>query len=263
MGICRLLTTAAGLETFLSTVNYSISILAYFEKRSPSHLAFLERLNQITGLPLGRSKNSASPSRSSQSRPKLPTPFQNFETLISGTRTALRLIALLPLYTWLRELLVDKDKQDTYLRAISVTQCLSYMIYQFLENVAFLSDRGVVSQRWLAKRGGSTKWWLWSCRAWLAGILCDFLILFRKALIEQQRRNKAKDARTEAEDDSQSFDRRWWSDLFVASCWLPVSLHYSLQDGLKAMNTGTLGLLGFMAGMQNIASQWAGTERET
>ena len=259
--MCRLLTTTAGLEKFLSTVNYSIYILAYFEARSPSRLVFLERLNKLAGLQFRPSNGPASHSGTSQSRPQLRVPFQTLGTLISETRTALRLTALLPLYAWLRELLVDKDRQDIYLRAISITQCLSYIFFQFLENVAFLSDRGVLPRNWLAKRGGSAKWWLWSCRAWFAGVLCDFLILFRKALIEQQRRNKVRHTKTEAEDDSeQSFDRQWWSELLVASCWLPLSLHYSLQDGLKGMTTGAVGFLGLMAGMQNFAAQWAGTD---
>jgi Peroxisomal biogenesis factor 11 (PEX11) len=266
--MCRLLTTTAGLETFLSTVNYALYILAFFEARSPSRLAFLERLNRLAGLrPSLSNKGPASHIASSQIGPQSRTPFKTLGTLISETRTVLRLTALLPLYAWLRQLCVDNESQDSYLRIISLTQCFSYIIFQFLENVAFLSDRGVVSQKWLAKRGRSAKWWLWSSRAWFAGVSCDFLILFRKALIEQQRRSKAKLGKTEVEkeeekeeESEQSFDRRWWSEMFVASCWLPLSLHYSLRDGLRGMNPGAVGLLGFMAGMQSFAALWARTE---
>ena len=262
--MCRLLTTTAGLETFLSTVNYALYILAYLEARSPSRIALVERVNKLTGLCSSLSSRSpVSHLASSQPSPQSRSPFQTLGTLISDARTVLRLTALLPLYAWLRDLLADNDNQDSYLRIISQIQCLSYIIFQLLENVAFLSDRGVIPSKWLAKGGGSTKLWLWSSRAWVAGVSCEFLILFRKALIEQNRRNIANLAKTDAEEEEhskQSFDRRWWSEMFVASCWLPLSLHYSLRDGLRGMSTGAVGLLGFMAGMQSFAAQWARTE---
>lgn len=261
--MCRLLSTTTGLDTFLSTVNYALYILAYFEARSPSRLAFIGRLSTLAGLQLSPSnKGSLAHIGPSQAGSRSSAPFRTLGTLVSDTRTVLRLTALLPLYAWLRELLIDKDGQDRYLRFISLAQCLSYIVFQFTENVAFLSDRGVVPQKWLAKRGGSARWWLWSSRAWLAGVSCDFLILFRKALVKQQRRKRVRYAKVEAEDEEseQSFDQKWWSEMFVASCWLPLSLHYSVQGGLRGMSTGAVGLLGFMAGMQNFAAQWARTK---
>lgn len=61
-------------------------------------------------------------------------------------------------------------------------------------------------------------------------------------------------------EKQQKADRIWWSELFVASCWLPVCLHYSLQNGLKGVNSGVIGLLGFMAGAQSFMAQWAKTK---
>lgn len=101
---------------------------------------------------------------------------------------------------------------------------------------------------------------MWSSRAWLAGLSCDLLRLFREARVERERRKVARqtgDGKTEAERErQQSVDRIWWSNIFVTSCWLPLCLHYSLENGLEGVNTGVVGLLGFMAGAQGFLAQW-------
>ena len=141
---------------------------------------------------------------------------------------------------------------------------MSYIVYQFTENVAFLMDHGIISRKWLGRRAGSGKWWLWSSRAWLAGVFCDFLRLFREALIEREQRatlTRTEEGKTDADAERQrEIDRTWWNELFVASCWLPLCLHYSLEGGLKGVNNGVVGLLGFMAGAQSFMAQWAKTQ---
>ncbi len=133
-----------------------------------------------------------------------------------------------------------------------------------MENIAFLAERGIVSRKWMEKRGGNAKWWLWSSRAWLIGISCDFLRLFREAVIEREKRGllrRMRKGEMEAEiEQQQETDRMWWSEFFVASCWLPVCLHYSLENGLKGVNGGVVGLLGFMAGAQSFMTHWAETK---
>ncbi len=239
-------------------------IIAYIEARSPSRSALLQRLFKLASTVPRVSRNSEPQSGSSQTSPQPAASLETLGSRISEVRILLRLTALLPLYTWLRELLADKKTKDRYLRTISLFQCVSYVVYQLTENVAFLVDQGIISRKWLQKRGGSAKWWLWSSRAWLAGVFCDFLRLFREALIERERRiaaRKTGEGKTEAELEKQhSIDRVWWSEMFVASCWFPLCLHYSLHDGLKGVNSGVVGLLGFMAGAQSLMAQWAKTE---
>jgi Peroxisomal biogenesis factor 11 (PEX11) len=218
---------------------------------------------------LVNSKSSVSqipPSLVTPSNPssQQPAPLQRLGSLISDTRTTLRLTALLPLYAWLRQLLGDTGEQDRYLRIISLIQCISYIVYQFTENVAFLTDHGIIPRRWLGRRADSGKLWLWSSRAWLAGVSCDFLRLFRKALIEREQRaapTRSKEDTTDAGTERQrEVDRTWLNELFIASCWLPLCLHYSLEGGLKGMNNGVVGLLGFVAGAQSFMAQWANTQ---
>ena len=252
------MSTSAGLETFLSTINYLLYFLAYLEIWSPSALAFLHRLLKSTTFLPGVSRFLLCGTNPSQFQPRPAAPLGTLGKVISEARITLRLTALLPLYIWLRELLVDNKKQDQCLKAISLTQCISYIIYQSTENVAFLADQGIISQKWLEKSGGSPRLWLWSNRAWLAGVSCDFLRLFRQgAVIARQ----TEQGRTEAEIEEQRLiSRMWWSEMFVASCWFPVCLHYSLQNGLEGVNSGVVGLLGFLASARNFTTQWASTE---
>jgi Peroxisomal biogenesis factor 11 (PEX11) len=258
------LTTSAGLETFLSTTNYALYILAYLHARSPSSSALLQRFLKLAGSQSSISRISASKLEPPKPSPQSPAPFQRLGSLVSDTRTTLRLTALLPLYAWLRQLLGETGSQDRYLRIISLIQCISYIVYQFTENVAFLTDHGIISRKWLGRRAGSGKWWLWSSRAWLAGVSCDFLRLFRQAFIEQERRaalTRTEEEKTDADTERQrEINRTWWNELLVASCWLPLSLHYSLEGGLKGVNNGVVGLLGFMAGAQGFIAQWAKTQ---
>ena len=195
--------------------------------------------------------------------PSVP-PWKALAGLISETRTALRLTALLPLYGLLRKLYQTRNikGQDPYLQVISLVQCLGYMFFQATENVAFLADKRVISRRWIDKRGGSAKWYLWSSRGWLTGVSCDILALARKAVIEQGKRSSlgGKEGSEVEKERQQQFDESWYRELLVASCWLPLSLHGSLDGGLKGVNMGAVGFLGLIAGARGSAAQWAKTE---
>lgn len=83
-------------------------------------------------------------------------------------------------------------------------------------------------------------------------------------MIEREKGLMARQSRqgkTEADlEEQRSIDKMWWREMFVASCWFPICLHYSLQSGLDGVNTGVIGLLGFLAGAQSLTVQWADTK---
>jgi hypothetical protein len=261
----RLLATTAGLEMFLAALNNTLYVLATIQTRSVPGQALLSRFLKLAGLGSPASMNAAPQANVSGSRTS-PTSLQSLATLISDTRTALRLTALLSLYSSLRGLLRDKGNKDRYLRAVALVQCIAYIVFQFTENVAYLVDRGILSQKRLARTGGSAQWWLWSSRAWLAGVSCDFLKLIREAAIERQKKKVIPNQTSKEPEESlaESMDEQtmagaWWNEMFVASCSFPLCLHYSLQDGLWGVNNGVVGLLGLMAGAQGLSAAFAKT----
>ena len=191
--------------------------------------------------------------------------IQALATLFSQTRVTLRLFGLVPMYAWARQLLQGpKPGQDQILYATSVAQCSLYMTFQFLENVALLTDKEVLparyTQRWTAKSGGTTaKVYLWAYRSWFGGVLCDFVRLAREAQLERSKRaNRTEKDVTTREADNE-VDSKWWNELIVPTAWTPVAVQFSTEGGVSWFNLGIMGACGALAGLGRTASLWAAT----
>lgn len=200
-------------------------------------------------------------------------PVAALATLLSQTRTTLRLFATFPLYAWLRTLLVQggpKPGADPVLHRIALLQSSSYLVFQALENICVLADHGVVSERIIAAMNfgekSTARVYKVAYRAWLGGILCDFLRLAREAQVEGRRREARRKLRADGhetaiyqdEEDAKA-DRKWWSDLIIASAWLPMAAHFSSNTGLPGWNLGVMGVCGLVAGGERIAGLWGAT----
>lgn len=247
-----MLSAPGGLLAFLSTTNYTLYLLAYLDTKFTPHIRALvaKLLNRPT--PPVTASTAVSP-------------IASLGALLSSTRTTLRLLGLFPMYAWLRQLLAGpKQGQDGVLYATSLTQCLLYMGFQFLENVALLTDSKVLptslTEKYTAKatpggRTGTAKIYLYAYRAWLGGILCDFVRLFREAQLERDRRAKGEVSTMEQEE----VDAKWWSQAIVPMAWIPMAVQYSKESGLPGWNLGLMGLCGGVAGMGKIRDLWAST----
>lgn len=142
-------------------------------------------------------------------------------------------------------------------------------MFQLLENIALLQDNAVLSQsltaRW-NKSGSTAKIYLWSYRAWLFGVVCDFLRLGREAQLSSQKRSERSSSQSfgqDVKDLAQSVkeeDSKWWSDLVVPVSWLPVALHSGSETGLPGMNLGIMGVCGAMAYLGRARGLWEQTK---
>ena len=198
-----------------------------------------------------------------------PSHIAALGSLLSSTRTTLRLFGLLPLYAWSRQLMQGpKPGQDQVLYATAVTQCLFYLTYQFLENVGVLTDNKVLpasyTSRWTARAGGKTaRIFLWSYRAWLGGVLCDFVRLAREAQLERAKREKRAVGVVMTEEKAREEDRladaKWWSQVVVPLGWAPMATQFSVEGGLPGWNLGVMGVCGFFAGLGRTSEFWAAT----
>lgn len=263
-----MLASPGGLAAFLSTFNYSLYILAYVQTKSPSISSFAHKLLALIRPHAGGAKLSATTLVSNGGIP----PVAALAVLLSKTRTTLRLFGLFPLYTWLRTLATGpKPGSDIVLHRIALLQASSYFTYQALENISLLADSGVVSTSAIAaiNRGDSktARVYLWAYRAWLGGVSCDFLRLAREWQLENHRRavraQMVADGRAIAEyqeDEDAKFDSRWWTDLMIASAWLPMALHFSSSSGgIPGWNLGWMGACGLVAGGTRAKALWANT----
>lgn len=232
----------------MSTLNYSIYLAAYLHAQAPTRAAIIAYISRL----IGRTPQKL-PVSAVAATPSFLTPLG---ALVSDVRTSLRLTGLLPLYIWMKTLLSKKASKDmdAALHRIALMQCAGYIGFQALENVYHLAGKGVVPMSVLEKRGGVAKWVAWSCRAWTLGVASDFLRLWREAEINKDKR------RMKTTKENEEFDRKWWSEFMVAAYWMPVAVHYSMfPGGIPGMNTGIVGFLGMMAGLNNFRNQWAAT----
>ena len=236
-------------------------MVAYLQTKSPQ----LSAIPQILLKLLSRDASGAKATLAT-APPAGPTGVAALATMLGGTRTTLRLFGLFPMYVWLRQLLKGPQPgQDKQLYSIALTQCLAYMTFQSLENIGLLIDKDVLPKTFGAQFNKGValptkRILLWSYRAWLVGVLCDFPRLLREAALEREKRadrtSSEKQAKTE---EDQKADAKWYSDLIVPIAWLPVALHFSSETGLSGMNLGIMGACGALAGFSRTAGLWAAT----
>lgn len=240
------------MSAFLSTFNYTLYLLTYLEAKSlPLQAKLAQRLGKAAY------PTTATPG---------PSSIASLATLLSSCRTTLRLLGVPPLYAWLRQLLQGpKPGQDRVLYATAVTQATFYLIFQSFENIALLTDNKVLSSSLTArfnKSGNTARIYIWSYRAWFAGVLCDFVRLAREAQLEKQRRasrvGSEKGGVSTLEED-QKADAKWWSEAVVPAAWFPMALHCALEGGLPGFNLGVMGLSGGIAGLGKFSALWQAT----
>lgn len=249
----KLLKTPGGLASFLSTTNYGLYILAHLHSTAPSRYEVLTKIATA----LGRTPPKTPLAPVPQAAAVPASPLIPLALTLADTRTTLRLTGLIPLYVLLKSLVKSKEPdQITYF--IKLAQCLSYMSFQFIENIYHLTNKTVINANWtnarFARLGGGAKLVTWSCRSWCAGITCDFLRLFREAQLARQNGTYSK----MNEEEKRAADKQWWSSLFVAASWYPMAVHYSVEGGI-GLNLGMIGACGFLANLGNFMKAWEGT----
>lgn len=198
--------------------------------------------------------------------PITPPRLAVLAALLSNARTTFRLVGLFPIYAWMRQLLQGpKPGHDGVLYTTAVTQCTLYGIFQLLENIAVLTDAGVLSKsvtaRWNSS-GDTARIKLWCYRAWFAGVLCDLVRLGREAQLERSRRANRSAVEGQSEkvrEEDLTKDVQWWLELLVPVGWTPLALHCSLEGGLPGFNLLIMGLSGFVAGLPRAAALWRQT----
>ena len=62
--------------------------------------------------------------------------------------------------------------------------------------------------------------------------------------------------------EDRKFDVKWWTDLMIASAWLPMAYHFSsATGGIPGWNLGWMGICGLVAGGSRATSMWKATLR--
>jgi len=146
--------------------------------------------------------------------------------------------------------------------------------------MAFLGDIGVL-------RVGSrrrARWWLWSSRFWMLGVVGEGGRLWREGVLARQggdvvgasegleglavegegeREGLAKEvgeggvqAVGEKEEKIQrtQASKRWWRQVVANAAWAPLTVHWSVEGGV--LGEGAVGALGMVAGGVALREAW-------
>ncbi|KAJ5585003.1 uncharacterized protein N7459_004803 [Penicillium hispanicum] len=252
-----LLSTPAGQERVLATVNYVASILQHACAAAP-WIAFQSRL----GL-LARRKGRPAPASAIPS--VAASRFKALTSLASETRYNLRLFGLLPLWIWGSDTL-HSPPADPILHILTVLQVVSNVFYQLLENISYLASKGIVSRKFVDKYGGLTKWDIWSTRGWFGHIFFQFFVLWRQHVLRKRRLADQRVTADNVETKIQAEEaetlrleiRSWRKSLVNNTIWAPLCLHWCVEKGIGIPESLT-GLISFMAGAWSLHDLWAAT----
>jgi len=150
---------------------------------------------------------------------------------------------------------VDPPKDRTLVR-IALAQVGVNILYQVLENVAYLGQHGIIrrSERQQARD------WVWSSRFWAAHVLLEFVRLWRVRVLWDRR-----DAEGEAKEEGEEKEKEakvkrkeevsaWWREFLINACYAPMTIHWSVESG--TLSDEWVGILGAIAGAIGLREMW-------
>ncbi|KAI1212265.1 uncharacterized protein F4807DRAFT_415398 [Annulohypoxylon truncatum] len=184
--------------------------------------------------------------------------------LLSDARTFLRLWGLLNMYFWARRLVLGsrkeeegKDKEDKVERAISWVQMSTCVVFQALENGAYLSSKGVLGWSASAQRRAG----LWSARFWAAFVGVEVGRLFYESHRRGRRSREEKFAGGKSAAQVQR-DEIEWADAWKKSvarnlAWAPLTVHWSVEQGM--LGEMAVGALATIPGVIQMRDLWRRT----
>jgi hypothetical protein len=259
--LSRILSTPAGTDTLLMTICYtsrlSAAVLSSISLHR-LHQAAREFVEKAMSLPPNTTviidTSDIPPSRLLITAKRLKA----LSTLISDFRTFTRLWGLIGIYKWGRSTLLDPP-EDAILRQITYAQVLSNIFFQYFENGAYLSSKGVLG--WSPERQGRA--WRYSSRFWMTHVALNFVRLYRETVLranrgtEEQKRTDGPKGDVITDRDQAAWLAKWRKDLATNLAWAPLTVHWSLENGL--VSEFWIGLLGSVAGITGLRVLWKNT----
>ncbi|OJZ87814.1 hypothetical protein ASPFODRAFT_206621 [Aspergillus luchuensis CBS 106.47] len=252
----RLISTAAGQERVLAVTGYLAHTLHHILSSAP-WIAFQARLSLLARL----RNNPKPPTNTTTSSSK--SPLLALSSLMSETRFTLRLLGLFPLWTWGSQTL-KHPPADKPLYILTLLQVFVNVIYQALENVGYLAQKGIVSKRFVDRWGGIDKWYIWSTRAWFGHIFFQFFVLWRGTVLRRRKQMEVEKGeggvvgKEEKREALRKEIRAWRKSLVNNVCWAPLCLHWCFEKGIGFPEHLT-GLVSFMAGAWEVWDSWVAT----
>ncbi|KAF8425085.1 hypothetical protein EV426DRAFT_532141 [Tirmania nivea] len=244
------------------TASYSLTALTAQLDRISHYraLAHSNNAQQISVFPLGFLSYLLLARKQEASRlAAISIRLKTLGSLISDVRIFMRLWGLFRIYEWLVETLRNPPK-DITMRKIVYLQIAVNILYQILENLAYLGQHKVLP---IGKKRQNS-YWLWSSRFWMTHVLLEFCRLKKERDLSLKGKNKAEPEGApkwyEVADVMNSDGKKsvWLRQLWSNMAYAPLTVHWSLESG--ALTQLTVGTLGAIAGVIGLHQAWRRTE---
>lgn len=194
-----------------------------------------------------------------------------FSALLSETRTFLRLWGLLGMYFWGRGLVLrlrearlaaknNGEKVGAKINkletSIAFTQLISCVIFQGLENGAYLAQKNVLE--W--QPANIVRAYRWSARFWgvFVGLKLTELFMDRYKRSQVPKRQRMGDKTVAVfESEEREWSEEWTKLVGRNMAWFPLTLHWSLEQGL--FSELSIGAIASVPGVIQIRDLWRRT----
>ncbi|KAK3897594.1 hypothetical protein C8A05DRAFT_19670 [Staphylotrichum tortipilum] len=261
----KCLSTPSGIDTVMLFLCYSSklssSILSHLSqsalrRSARDWLALIATLPRGTTVVFSGEGAATAPPPAAVAALALSKRLTSLSGLLSEARMILRLWALLPMYFWAKRLAgqirarvsssasaEEKNAGPTKTElAIDFLRLALCVVFQGLENAAYLSSRGVLTLP-PAKQGLAYKW---SARFWAA-----FVGIELGRLATERVAGGTFAAKTAAEKND------WARRAVRQLAWAPLTLHWGSDKGL--LGEMTVGALASVPGVIQLSGLWAST----
>ncbi|KAJ4982825.1 peroxin 11C [Stagonosporopsis vannaccii] len=192
--------------------------------------------------------------------------------VIADYRIFVRMWGMLGLYTWARDTYLsplprEATQKEKLLRGTTWAAIASCVLFQVLENGAYAASKGMLtSEAWTGEAGKKreTWWWVWSSRFWAAYVGCEIVRLlieraYKEPSVEVAGEGEKEDKLRLEQERKESYNKTftWWKDLVSNIAYAPMTLHWSVEEGL--MSDVQVGICGMIAGGAMLADAWRKT----
>ncbi|KAK9240736.1 hypothetical protein V1525DRAFT_394830 [Lipomyces kononenkoae] len=183
-------------------------------------------------------------------RPAVAVRMRTLSSLISDIRIFNRLWGLIGLLRWAIATLQSPPK-DALLAAVAYLQVISNLLYQPLENIAYLGSHDIIP----VSKAKINRLWVLSSRLWAAHVILEFVRLGRQKYLAAavQRHEVGEKAKAKTESNKAA-EELWRRQLLVNTAYFPLTIHWSTQTGF--LSELAVGALGTVAGGARLIPLW-------
>lgn len=274
--LAALLSNPTSTDALLCTLSYTLSLLhallsRLLARRLTSLAASLAKEAGAVLLP-GETLVATLPApRTTHLLAQTVASSKALAAVIGDFRIFVRLWGLAGIYMWARATWnapVGTGPRTRALTGVAWAQIACCAAFQVLENGAYLASKGALTgAAWAGEEGKlrETKWWIWSSRFWAAHVGLEFVrlwVLWRYADDAEGESGVVDDGEKEGKLIRERREREhwiWWRDLVSNVAYMPMTLHWSVEEERGILSDWGVGLLGAVAGGAMLVDAWRGT----